>query len=289
MNRTINADFMWTRLVNNQMFLQQLFKGIVTEAGKEKDCFLMGVCIVGNDLSDLYDAQTHDLVNFSQKEEITSLVEDGNVQRSFNSLETFLRMKMPMIEKTNVYLIADATGGREENGYGYYVHWNCFIIRDYIQWFDSAGEGNFNPVIRKRVNSFFSMLKERETRFLQYPQVFVDHSLPSVDFFCQTWVLIFVHVLISDELETFTHLDFVNIQQELVKIWIMSMKKYIDDDWFSDVNDYLLKRHRFVDQRNNKSKCVKTPEFVLSSPVIKNIMTYYSNFRINEHKKRRIE
>ena len=264
-NPTSEADTAFGKqIMLNKEFRRLLTECSIKDSGRN-DVAYGGSCVIGNlfkaspkykvDLSALQDPYTVDLVSIELD---TRCARGKDKQCTYSSIEEYAAKNLPAPGKITIYYISDATG----NGKSLDVHWNTVIVdpkAEYVMVYDPSGDGyNFNS--DKRMLFCKSIAKNYNypivtIQFDECQQQVCNSKCAGVDIFCQSWVVFFAAIYITDQLKGLAKIDFGKYQALPLKMWISCMvKRYQNILSFEDYGLDLTHFFRYAILQGERTK-----------------------------------
>ncbi|MDD4931367.1 MAG: hypothetical protein PHG66_04470 [Candidatus Colwellbacteria bacterium] len=180
-----------------------------------------------DDMDSLIDIESHDIVS-----PITVCKKRKKCQSIYKNLSLFFASNPPDKKKGSIYFVGDA----HQSGEHIEVHWNCFVSdigSKTLWWYDSSHDNdssddagyNFSPVkkaeIHKTINEILGVkLSIVMVAGKHRAQQVCNDDNDAVDFFCQSWVLMFAAAVIDNKVSEYLNLDFYTYQNMILKTWL---------------------------------------------------------------------
>ena len=291
-NPTSEADTAFGKqIMLNKEFRRLLTECSIKDSGRN-DVVYGGSCIIGNifktspkykvNLEGLKDAYTVDLIAIDVE---TKCARGKDKQCTYSSVEEYAAKNSPPPGKLSIYYISSATG----SGKNLDVHWNTVIVDPKTQRvvvYDPSGDG-YNFDSDKRMMFCKSIAKNYSydmvsVEFDESQQQVCNSACAGVDIFCQSWVVFFAAVYITDQLKGLAKIDFSKYQALPLKMWVSCMVKRYRD--ILSVEDYgldLTHFFRYVILQGEKTKeymIANMPEIVPCGDKMPVVYSIIKNF-----------
>ena len=313
-----DSDVSWVALMNNKEFYHSIAQFVIGETKNVIYGGSVIIGFANDDLKTLIDEYTIDLVIYRKIRRYKwKFLQDHTKQGVFKTLSDWMKhTNSDRDSRFVLYFFGDAHNTDKKSEYTE-VHWNCYIldtvekklvVYDPSDQEDKKSEDvyvyNFNPhkkqAIQQAICDHWNITlkspvnarsrKPLKTKKEQYTLVQVytkeraqqvcEFGHPSIDFFCQTWVLLFASAYINGVFDYYKQIPFEIVQNFPLKMWANCVISRLEE-WKETLSlpEYRLFQSYCRMERDGVGICYKLPKIIKqpcsNKPCIVSVITYF--------------